>query len=316
MTDLAPIVLFVYNRPKNLENTLKSLGANELAKESTLYIFSDGAKENASTKDIAGIKAVRDLIKSKKWCKEVHIIESEKNLGCAPSIIGGVTEVVNKHGKVIVLEDDLVLSPFFLDYMNGALQNYEHDKQVASVGSCNYYACGDRFPSTFFVPYPDCWGWATWADRWASFEFDAEKLMTELKARNLIDKFNSYGAYNMESLLKAQMDSKVSAWDIQWTATCVLNDWLVVYPNPSVSQHVFIEDSTHAAINVLPPLMQQKPTNEKVEIKLLPKVFEAMKLGYSGKGDYYGNKIRTKIDLKFFKRLIMKPLNLFKRVVQ
>lgn len=311
--ELAPIVLFTYNRLENTKLLLESLSNNVLANESELYIYADGPKEGAPEEVLSQIKEVRDFVSSKNWCKKSYLIFSEKNWGCAPSIIRGVTEVVNKHGKVIVLEDDLNLSPYFLSYMNDALNTYEFNMKVSSIGACNFFACGERFPSTFFIQYPDCWGWATWANRWSEFEYDANKLLLALRERGLIDQFNGYGAYEMESLLIAQAINEVSAWDVQWTATCVLNDWLTLYPNPAVSQHIFISDFTHAALNVTPPLLDKELKVINNEVTIVPNVFEAMKLGYNGKGDYYGNRIKLKIDRNFIKKVAKKPINLLRR---
>src|SRR5476651_1758025 len=118
---LAPIVLFVYNRPWHVEQTLNALAANELAAESELYIYADGPKDNADAITLENIQKTREIIRKKKWCNEVYIIERSKNLGLQASIIEGVTTVVNNYGKVIVLEDDIITSPYFLQYMNDAL---------------------------------------------------------------------------------------------------------------------------------------------------------------------------------------------------
>ena len=136
---LAPIVLFVYNRPWHTEQTLNALMQNELADQSVLYIYADGPKENATEEQLKKIEEVRHVIRTKKWCKEVHIIESEKNKGLADSIINGVTEIVNKYGKVIVLEDDIVTSKGFLKYMNEALELYKEEDKV-------YHISGYMFP--------------------------------------------------------------------------------------------------------------------------------------------------------------------------
>lgn len=298
--EYAPIVLFTYNRIESVKILLNALRNNFLAKQSILYIYADGAKDGASAAEIKKIEEVRHYLKSEQWCKEVHIIESEKNMGCGPSIIRGVTEVVNRHGKVIVLEDDLNLSPFFLDFINDALSVYEDKKTVSSVGGCNFFACGENFPSTFFIQYPDCYGWGTWSDRWAHFEPDAAKLHAQLKAKNLIKKFNGYGAFEMESLLKAQISNHVSAWDVQWTAVCTLNNWLSLYPNPSVTQHLFLGDATHTTFDVLPPLATEKIEVKEMPVVVLPYVYKAMKLGYRGKSDFYGNKIKFKKDKTFY----------------
>ena len=127
---LAPIILFVYNRPWHTEQTLRALMANELAAKSELYIYADGPKPNATDEQLQKIHEVRQLIRQEQWCDKVHIVESEKNKGLADSIIGGVTEIVNKYGKIIVLEDDIVPTTGFLQYMNDALEMYKDDEQV------------------------------------------------------------------------------------------------------------------------------------------------------------------------------------------
>lgn len=310
---LAPIILFVYNRVLNTERLLDSLMANQLAKHSILYIYCDGAKKNADSTEIKKISAVREFVKSKNWCKETHVVEAETNLGCAPSIIKGVTEVINKHGKIIVLEDDLILSPFFLDFMNDALNLYENHPKVSSIGACNFFANGAKYPRSFFLPYPDCLGWATWGYRWSAYEYNGQKLLDELKSKKLIKKFNSNGAFDMEGLLIAQINNAVSAWDVQWTATCVLNDWLTLYPNESISQHLYLNDATHSTFNVLPPLLQNKIDLIKQEVKIDPQVLKAMRLGYSGKGDFYGNKLPVKINRAYFVKLYRHYENDFKK---
>src|SRR5476651_318519 len=136
---LAPIVLFVYNRPHHTEQALNALKLNGLASESTLYIFADGPKKGAPAETLADIKKTREVIRGKKWCKDVFIIEAEANKGLAASIINGVTDVVNKHEKVIVLEDDIITSKYFLQYMNDALSVYEDEQKVISVGAFNFF---------------------------------------------------------------------------------------------------------------------------------------------------------------------------------
>jgi putative methyltransferase (TIGR04325 family) len=313
---LAPIVLFVYNRFSNTENLLNSLSDNKLAHDSILYIFADGPKQGASKEELKEIEAVRTLLTSKKWCKENHIITSASNLGCAPSIINGVTEVVNKYGRVIVLEDDLNLSPYFLDFMNDALNLYESNLKVSSIGGCNFFACGKRFPSTFFIEYPDCWGWATWSDRWKHFEYDANKLLHQLEEKKMIKKFNGYGAFDMVGLLKAQINNHVSAWDVQWTATCVLNGWLTLYPNLSISQHIYSGSATHAISSVAPPLLREKLVLEGISVEVLPEIRNAMKLAYQGKGDFYGNKISVKKNKAYFKIRLKQLTNFSKRIIK
>jgi hypothetical protein len=196
MKNLAPIILFAYNRPFHTQETLHYLSQNILAEESTLIVYCDGAKQDASEENKQKIKQVRELVKAQNWPKEIQVIESEANRGLANSIVNGVREVTEKYGKAIVLEDDIITSKYFLKYMNDALNMYEDVEQVLSIGSCNFFAHEQNTPETFFIPIPDCWGWATWKDRWQLFEEDGSKLLAQLQNKNLIDSFNVEGAYD------------------------------------------------------------------------------------------------------------------------
>lgn len=284
----APIVLFTYNRPQHTQLVLDSLSANAESKESILYIYCDGPREHADNKTIEKINETRRIVKAERRFKEVLITEQPRNKGLANSIIDGVTEVINKHNSVIVLEDDLVLSPFFLSYMNDSLKRYENNKNVGQIGACNFFACGDRFPVSFFVPIPDCWGWATWKNRWDRFIKDPQQLLKELQEKELIHKFNVYGSYDMEGMLKMQIEGKVNSWAIRWQAVCILNQWLILYPNPSVSNHIESAEATHANVNITPPLCSKALPLETVDTIEITSVINAMTRGYGGNTDYYG----------------------------
>ena len=162
---LAPIVLFVYNRPQHTLKTLEALMQNELAEMSELFIFCDGPKADATKQDQVRINEVRELVKKKNWCKKVIIRESHANKGLADSIVAGVTEIVNRYGKIIVLEDDIVTSKGFLKYMNEALNLYEDEPKVMQIS-------GFMVPSkveldeTGFFRCPASWGWGTWSLSW------------------------------------------------------------------------------------------------------------------------------------------------------
>ncbi|MEO6327860.1 MAG: hypothetical protein ABIO55_02960 [Ginsengibacter sp.] len=279
--NLAPIVLFVYNRPWHTQQTLEALSKNDLANESLLYIFSDAAKENADAKAIKKIAETRECIKKRQWCREVIIIERETNLGLANSIIKGVTEIVNKHGNLIVLEDDLITSAYFLQFMNEALKTYETEKKVIQIGACNFFATSKSIPETFFVHLPDCWGWATWQDRWTLFENDAELLMKKLKNDTVrMLRFNCFGAYNFESMLQDQLNRRVDSWAIRWQAVCVLNDKLILYPNPALTNHIGSKEGTHQSFAISPRLATKPVKVEKQQVKESEKITRLLKLGY------------------------------------
>jgi hypothetical protein len=242
---LAPIVLFVYNRPWHTEQTLNALAANYLAKESVLFIYSDGPKDHAPAEVLENIKKTRDIIKKQKWCREVFIIESELNKGLANSVIQGVTEIVDKYGKIIVLEDDLVTHPFFLTYMNENLDIYQDDESVISLHGY-IYPVKKKIKSPFFLKGADCWGWATWKRGWDLFEYDSKLLLEKLLKRKLTNEFNFNDSYNFTALLESQIRGEVDSWAIRWYASAFLLDKLTLYPPVSLITNIGFDGSgTH-----------------------------------------------------------------------
>jgi len=163
---LAPIVLFVYNRPWHMRQTIEALQKNELAEVSELFIFSDGPKSEA---DKEKVLEVREYIKTIPGFKSVTLIKRERNIGLAQSIITGVTDVINRYGRIIVLEDDMVTSPYFLKFMNEALEFYKDAEKVVCVHGY-IYPIEAKLPETFFLRGADCWGWATWKRGWDLFD--------------------------------------------------------------------------------------------------------------------------------------------------
>lgn len=311
---LAPIVLFTYKRPLHTQQVLDSLAKNAESKKSILYIYCDGIKANAAEEDLAKIDEVRAIVKKEKRFKEVITIFEEQNKGLENSVIDGVTSVVNSHGKVIVLEDDLVVSPFFLSYMNDSLERYENNLAVGQIGACNFFACGKNYPDNFFVPLPDCWGWATWKNRWDFFNPDINKLLHELnKSKDRIYTFNAYGASDFMGMLHDQIQTKSTSWDVRWQAVCVLKGWLTLYPNPSMTNHIESKEATHVNKNITPPIANTPPVFKSVEVIEISKVIRAFKLGYSKKGDYFGKRKEkiTKEKIKLLKKIIRRFLPSF-----
>jgi putative methyltransferase (TIGR04325 family) len=243
----APIALFVYNRPRHTLQTLKALAKNALAKDTILYVFADGAKTDATPQQLKKITETRDIIKKQAWAKELHVFEKDTNAGLANSIIAGVSQVLQKHDTIIVLEDDILVSPYFLQYMNDGLEMYQHEKKVASIHGYNYPIENNQLPETFFVKGADCWGWATWVDRWTVFEQDAKKLMHALVTNNLINEFDIDGTYPYAAMLQNQIDGKVDSWAIRWYASAFLQNMYTLYPKKSLIYNIGIDDSgTHS----------------------------------------------------------------------
>lgn len=242
MQDLAPIVLFVYNRPWHTRQTLEALSKNILADKSNLFIYADGPKENATEEQITKIKEVRQIIREKKWCKEIEIIEREKNLGLANSVISGVTEIVNKFLKIIVLEDDLITSKYFLKFMNDGLEFYKDEEKVISIHGY-VYPVKKKLPETFFLKGADCWGWATWKRGWSLFENDAKKLLDEIILKKLHTEFDFNGSYPFTKMLKAQVENNIDSWGIKWYASAFLNHKFTLYPCVSFIQNIGHDNS-------------------------------------------------------------------------
>ena len=273
-SDLAPIVLFVYNRLWHTRQTIESLLENELAAESELYIYADGSK---NLEDSYAVCEVREYIRNIVGFKLVTVCERDKNFGLANSIINGVSDVVNRYGKVIVLEDDLVTSPYFLRYMNEALELYANEEKVICIHGYVWPEERD-LPESFFLKGADCWGWATWKRGWELFEPDGKKLMRELKAQNLLHRLDYNGAYPYALMLRNQISGKNDSWAVRWYASALLNDKLTLYPGKSLLQNIGNDDSgthcgTTVAFNVVlaskPVIVKHiKPVEDEAALKL------------------------------------------------
>ena len=239
---LSPICLFVYKRPDLTIKTVTSLKGNLYANEIDLFIFSDAPKND---EDQLLVLEVRKYIKSIVGFKSVKIIERENNLGLAESIISGVTEVINQYGKVIVLEDDLLTSKYFLKYMNEALDKYENENKVINIHGY-IYPVKTQLPETFFLRGADCWGWATWKRAWDKFEKNGKNLLNEIIEKKLEFSFDHNGATNNIKMLKRQIKGDVDSWAIRWHASAFLQNKLTLYPGNSLVKNIGMGgDSTH-----------------------------------------------------------------------
>lgn len=241
----APVILFVYNRPEHTRSTLESLSANAGAGETDLYIHCDGAKAEASEQERECVRQVRSIIREKPWCGRVTIIESETNRGLGPSIVQGVREVLARHGSVIVLEDDLLLAPGFLRYMNDALRCYENDDEVMHV-SGYMFPVKAELPETFFLRLTSSWGWATWQRAFAKYEPDAGKSLERLEQQNLLGTFNLDGAYDYVAQLRANAAGRLQTWAVRWYASLLLNGGLGLFPRQTLVKNIgFDGTGTH-----------------------------------------------------------------------
>lgn len=237
MQSLAPIVLFIYNRPWHTLKTLEALEQNTLADQLILFIYADGAKPNASEEQLVNINKAREIACLRKWCKEVHYTERDRNWGLADNIVNGVTYIINRFGKIIVLEDDIVTSPGFLKYMNDALSIYEQEELVMHV-SGYMFPVDKKLPETFFYNTASCWGWGTWKDAWNNLEWNANKTLSQIEEKVLITKFNVNNTYNFYNDLKANANSSIKTWAVRWYASFFLKGGYALHPFPSLTNNI------------------------------------------------------------------------------
>ena len=231
---LAPIVIFVYNRPWHTQQTIESLIRNELSSSSKLFVFSDGAKNN---QDEPAVQGVREYIKGIHGFADVEIIEREKNWGLADNIIEGVTRVVNEYGRIIVLEDDLVTSQYFLRFMNDALEFYDNEPKVWHISGYTLPIDVEILQDIYFYRATSCWGWATWKDKWKYFSNDVDKIESRF-AKNDIYEFNLEGSYNFWNHLQRNKEGSMKTWAIFWYATVFLNNKLCLHPYKSYVKNI------------------------------------------------------------------------------
>ena len=237
-----PIALFVYNRQEHTRRTIDALKQNSVACESDLIIFSDAPRSEVQAK---AVREVRQYIRQIDGFKSITIVEREANLGLASSVIDGVTTIVNKYGRIIVLEDDMVTSSYFLTYMNEALERYANDERVVSIHGY-VYPVKQSLPEAFFLPGADCWGWATWSRGWTCFNSDGQFLLDELKRRKLIRAFDFNGTYPFSKMLEGQIKGKNDSWAVRWYASAFLEDKLTLYPGRSLVHNIGNDNSgTH-----------------------------------------------------------------------
>ncbi len=249
MDNLAPIILFVYNRPEHTLRCLESLKKNELANESTLYIFCDGAKENASKEDIVNIKEVQSIISQKQWCKQVLINKQELNIGLRNSVINGVRQVFNDYKKAIIIEDDLILSKFFLTYMNKGLELFENDLTVSQISGHSFQLnVSSLKEDAYFLPLTTTWGWATWKRVWDEVDFNGSDFNKVLSNKKAIKAFNLDNSYDYYSMLLKQINStkKISSWGIMFWFHTFKNNYKVLFPKYTLVSNIGFDGSgTH-----------------------------------------------------------------------
>jgi GT2 family glycosyltransferase len=243
MADLAPILLFVYNRPDHTRRSLAALAANPLAIDSDLIIYADGPRKPEHRE---AVEAVRRLVRNARGFKSVEIVEREANFGLAKSIISGVSEVCTAHDRIIVVEDDLIVSPSFLGFLNEGLIRYRDDPGVFQISAYAYPAHDQSTSQAFFLPMISCWGWATWSRAWAKFDpamSALNRLDADPVARRRFNVDNTYDYYGMAC---QQRRGEIDSWGIRWHLSLFDRGGLVLYPRESLVYNAGVDASgTH-----------------------------------------------------------------------
>ncbi len=240
----APIVIFVYNRKDHFVQTYNALADCREAKESELFIFSDGAKNKDGIAKVNEVRAAISEIKDAGDFKSVTVKESPVNKGLAASVIAGVTEIINTYGKIIVVEDDCKVSPFFLSYMNNALNFYENNKEIGSIAG---YSPRINIPADYnkdlFAAYRSCsWTWATWKDRWEGVDWELKDIKDFYNSPKLIRRLNSNGSDRFMRLYR-QTKGNGSSWSVRFGAHLVKKDLITVYPKYSYVSNIGCDES-------------------------------------------------------------------------
>ncbi|GAB7081069.1 sugar transferase [Megalodesulfovibrio paquesii] len=234
---LAPVALFAYARPDHLQATLDALAANTLASQTEVTIFSDGPRHE---QDAQAVRDVRELARATQLGSAfaaVHVVERDRNWGLADSIVDGVTTLCASHGRVIVLEDDIVTSCHFLQYMNDALDRYADAPQVMHIAGHNFDIDPTGLPESFFLGHSSCWGWATWQRAWAHFSRDAEMFVRSFSADD-IHRFNLDGAYDYWGQILANRAGTLKTWAVFWYASVFQKNGLCLHPRASLVDNI------------------------------------------------------------------------------
>lgn len=284
---LAPIILFVYNRPEHTQRTIEALQNNELASESVLYVFADGPKVDATKEQLDKIDEVRRLIHSFKGFKDVIIEESDKNKGLANSVIAGVTKVINHYGKVIVVEDDIITHKYFLRFMNEGLTFYKNNNRIFSIGG---FTDNIKFPKgynqdIFLSSRFECWGWSTWENRWQTINWDVTTYPIFKRRKKTEIALLCQGGDDLWPMLQQQFSGNINSWAIRAQYNMALQNRYCLRPVFSLDNNIGLDGTgVHCTENSDESIVSTPLYNKadykigwNAEIKVEDKIAEALK---------------------------------------
>jgi GT2 family glycosyltransferase len=260
------------------------LRLNELASESILYIYADGNKQNASEIELDAIAATRKVIKEQLWCKDVVIIELQENMGLANSVISGVTDVIEKYKKVIVLEDDIIVNTGFLRYMNKSLHLYEKEGRVFGVSGYKFESNRIIKDKTYFLPVMSSWGYGTWSDRWEKIDFDSKSLLQKVLDRDLMGKMK-FGKFNFYDMLQQQTNGTVDSWAVRFYTSMIIQNGLFLFPKESLLTNIGFDGSGVHCDKASSPLFETITALdiEKIEVKVEKRILNLFKVSKNKK---------------------------------
>jgi hypothetical protein len=242
----APVAIFCYNRPDCLQKCVAQLAKNPLAASTPLYFFSDAAK---TASDVKQVQQVRSYLKAVTGFEHIVIIEAPRNKGLARSIIDGVTSILNKFEEVIVLEDDLITTENFLDFMNACLNFYRLNSKVFSIsGFTMPINMEQEFQhDVYFTKRASSWGWATWRNRWTDIDWEVKDYRTFAANREARRKFNLMGS-DLSGMLDKQMKGKINSWAIRWCYHQFKTETFTVFPCTSKVENIgFVASASHTS---------------------------------------------------------------------
>ena len=239
--NICPIIIFTYNRIDHLDTLIRSLKKNSLFINSKVIVFSDGPKDEIDKKKI---EKIRIFLKKTLQQHKPEIIERDVNLGLSRNVIGGITQAFKTYDQLIILEDDLEVSPFFLNYMNDALNMYKNVDSVASISGYMYPIEPSKFSNDFFfLNLIESWGWGTWKRAWKKFEIDSSKLLKEIDTRELVNDFNLSSGISYYKMLKDNIKGANDSWAIRWYASTFLKNMNTLFPNKSFVRNSGMDNS-------------------------------------------------------------------------
>jgi hypothetical protein len=244
-SDYPAIAIFAFRRPDLLRLTLRSLEHADDFHRHAVHVFSDAPRANVPG-DTAAVEAVRSFLRD--WCA-IHgaaLHEADANLGLRKSIVGGVTQILAENDSVIVLEDDLILSPSFLQFMDEALEACANRDDIMQV-SGYFVPHGADLPPVGLIRSPGSWGWGTWKRAWAHYRDDAQKLLDEVSAADT-SAFDFRGSYAFLDALERNAGGTLDTWAVRWYASMFLKGGYAVYPSRSLTRNIgYRDDATNTS---------------------------------------------------------------------